>query len=161
MAFSQMVDAVLEKFWARIDAPAVVHINRNSRMTYLAVPNVRYEVLSRSSSLSIASRARGPRRHERGRQRDPLGPPGRRCGCWPTLAFLLFDPLTRAHEDRAALSAVDSATRWGRLLAAVADSILEKIRIPVGGRTLELGRSLRRRRATGSSPRCGIERSAV
>jgi hypothetical protein len=31
---------------------------------------------------------------------------------------------TRAHEGRAALSAVDSATRWGRLLAAVADSIL-------------------------------------
>jgi hypothetical protein len=28
--------------------------------------------------------------------------------------------LTRAHEGRAALSAVDSATRWGRLLAAVA-----------------------------------------
>jgi hypothetical protein len=27
--------------------------------------------------------------------------------------------LTRAHEGRAALSAVDSATRWGRLLAAV------------------------------------------
>jgi hypothetical protein len=32
-------------------------------------------------------------------------------------------PLTRAHESRAALSAVDSATLWGRLLAAVADSI--------------------------------------
>jgi hypothetical protein len=32
----------------------------------------------RSSSLSIDSRARGPRRHERGRQRDLLGPPGRR-----------------------------------------------------------------------------------
>ena len=33
----------------------------------------------RSSSLSIDSRARGPRRPERGRQRDPLGPPaGRR-----------------------------------------------------------------------------------
>jgi hypothetical protein len=34
--------------------------------------------------------------------------------------------LTRAHEGRAALSAVDSATRWGRLLAAVADSIFAK-----------------------------------
>jgi len=33
-------------------------------------------------------------------------------------------PLTRAHEGRAGMSAVDSATCWGRLLAAVADSIL-------------------------------------
>ena len=33
-------------------------------------------------------------------------------------------PLTCAHEGRAGMSAVDSATRWGRLLAAVADSIL-------------------------------------
>jgi catechol 2,3-dioxygenase-like lactoylglutathione lyase family enzyme len=32
----------------------------------------------------LPRRARGPRRHERGRQRDPLGPTGRRCGCWPT-----------------------------------------------------------------------------
>jgi hypothetical protein len=44
---------------------------------------VRLMPAARSSSLSIASRARGPRRHERGRQRDLLGPTGRRCGCWP------------------------------------------------------------------------------
>jgi hypothetical protein len=36
------------------------------------------------------------------------------------------------------MSAVDSATRWGRLLAAVADSILAKFG---SRRTLELGRS--------------------
>jgi len=72
--------------------------------------------------------------------------------------------LTRAHEDRAALSAVDSATRWGRQVAAVADSIFAKFG---WGRTLELGRSLmmmlRRPRgsATGSSPTRGIERSAL
>jgi hypothetical protein len=47
-------------------------------------------ILACSSSLSIASRARGPRRHERGRQRDLLGPTGRRCGCWPT-SLLRFD----------------------------------------------------------------------
>ena len=83
-------------------------------------------------------------------------------------------PLTRAHEGRAGLSAVDSATRWGRPGgAAAADRRRWRQWVPpikqVGhdsgwGRTLELGRwrrSLRRRRATGSSPRCGIERSAV
>jgi hypothetical protein len=66
-------------------------------------------------------------------------------------------PLTRAHEGRAALSAVDSATRWGRLLAAVADSILEKMRIPVGGERWSSGvrgdRSCGRRRAPAATGR--------
>ncbi|MGO9846557.1 MAG: hypothetical protein ACLPKT_08145, partial [Methylocella sp.] len=41
-------------------------------------------------------------------------------------AKLLFIHCLRAREGRAGLSAVDSATRWGRHLAAVADSIFAK-----------------------------------
>ena len=45
----------------------------------VSMGKVHHKATSRSSSLSIDSRARGPRRPERGRQRDPLGPPaGRR-----------------------------------------------------------------------------------
>jgi hypothetical protein len=38
---------------------------------------------SKAINARQSSTARGPRRHERGRQRDLLGPTGRRCGCWP------------------------------------------------------------------------------
>jgi hypothetical protein len=55
------------------------------------------------------------------------------------------------------MSAVDSATCWGRLLAAVADSILEKMRIPVGGERWSSGvrgdRSYGRRRAPAATGR--------
>ena len=43
--------------------------------------------VSRSSSLSIASRARGPRRPERGRQRDRLEPAGRRFAAFFLVIF--------------------------------------------------------------------------
>jgi hypothetical protein len=55
------------------------------------------------------------------------------------------------------MSAVDSATCWGRLLAAFADSILEKMRIPVGGERWSSGvrgdRSCGRRRAPAATGR--------
>jgi len=84
-------------------------------------------------------------------------------------------PLSRAHEGRAGMSAVDSATCWGRLGGAVAAGrrrpfVLAKCGIrfgaddgarAIGADDDVMLRPPRRRRATGSSPRCGIERSAV
>jgi len=75
-------------------------------------------------------------------------------------------PLTRAHEGRAGMSAVDSATCWGRLGGAVAAGrrrpfVLAKCGIrfgaDAGARAIGADddvmlRPPRRRRATGSSP---------
>src|SRR5208282_5709050 len=52
MVSSQMVDAVLEKFPARIDAPAVVDINRNT-------PDDLPRGASRTIALSLFCRKRG------------------------------------------------------------------------------------------------------
>jgi hypothetical protein len=118
-------------------------------------------------------------------ERDPLAPLR---GCWPPLCCCgrrprrsatgrvppLY-PLTRAHEGRAGMSAVDSATCWGRLGGAVAAGrrrpfVLAKCGIrfgaddgarAIGADDDVMLRPPRRRRATGSSARCGIERSAV
>ncbi len=86
-----------------------------------------------------------------GRAQNRIGPSG-------------TDPLSRSSLSVDARS-VSGATRWRRLLAALADSILEKFG---SGRTMELGRSRRsimrpprRRRAGGSSPTRGSERSAL
>jgi hypothetical protein len=60
-------------------------LTRSRRILACARARPRRWRLARSSSLSIASRARWPRRPERGRQRDLLGPTGRRLGGgWPT-----------------------------------------------------------------------------
>jgi hypothetical protein len=59
---------------------------------------------------------------------------------------------------------VSGATRWRRLLAALADSILENFvqgEMQLGRSRRSIMRPPRRRRARGSSPRRGIERSAL
>jgi len=67
---------------------------------------------SRSSSLSIDSRARGPRRPERGRQRDPLGPAAGRRRRFPVFGL-------GANAGARAFAAIAAAPASYRVIAKV------------------------------------------